>query len=433
MEWLSEIGWNEELFNAMKELLIVLGIGLLLGVEREFSKNKPDDEKLFAGVRTFPIVAIAGYLCLRMSEQFGMWIFAAGFLGVITLIALAYQSSRKKSRGTTTEFSLIMAFLLGGLVFGGEYHLAVTAAVVITALLSLKVRMHQAVYRLSRDEIQSIIIFIIITALVLPLLPDKDFGPYQAINLFKIWLIVSIFVTLNFLTYFLAKFMGEKKSVLSTGIIGGFASSTATAWFFSRQSRKQAHGGVLQAAAIVLASSIMFPRLLIWLLILNRSLFAELWLPVVLLGAIGVGAGLWIIRRHKGGEKEETDESEAHNTSNPINLKEALVFAAIYLAIQLLVGYAHEHFGDSGTYIAAGISGLTDIDAITISMANFEKSAIGLTVAGTAVIIAALANTLVKYGFCLVFGNARLKKYSSLAFAPLFVAGIGYIIFRVLA
>ncbi|MBK7407081.1 MAG: DUF4010 domain-containing protein [Saprospirales bacterium] len=173
----------------------------------------------------------------------------------------------------------------------------------------------------------------------------------------------------------------------------------------------------------------MFPRLLIWLLLLNVSLFRDLWLPVTLLGVGGIGLGYWIAHNRS----DQVAEGPPKEVSNPINLREALFFAVIYLVIQFIVGYSNEHFGEKGVYIASGISGITDIDAITISMANFAKGGMSELVAGTAILIAALANTLVKYLFCLAFGNAHLKKYTSLAFVPLFLFGIGYIVFRLMA
>lgn len=424
MDFLQNIEWDAQLLNAIKELLIVLGIGILLGAEREYSKQQKD-ERLFAGVRTFPIVGLLGYLTLFLSEAYSYLIYVAAFLGVMILVGLSYRRTRGQDAGTTTEFSLIVTFILGSLVYAKSYHLAVTVAVIVTTLLTLKLRLHQAVRQLSQSDIFSIIYFVIITALVLPLLPNQDFGPYDVFNPYKIWLIVSIFVALNFVAYFLSKFIDHRRSVILTGILGGFASSTATAWFFSRQSGQSNRGGAVQASAVVLASSIMFPRILIWLLLLNLSLFRTLWAPVLIIGLLGIGLGYYI------GKKEKTgDETAEHEIGNPINFKEALVFAVVYVVIQFVVGYAESRYGDEGVYAAAGISGLTDIDAITISMAKYGKESVSLSVAAVAVMIAAFANTLMKYSLCLIFGNNNMRRYASYAFIPLFLAVIGYIAFR---
>ena len=427
MDFWQNLGLNGELLYTLQELLIVLGIGLLLGLEREFAKGGSEQARLFAGARTFPIVAMTGYLAMTLSSEFTIWIFVGTLFGASALIAMSYLGSKEQHLGVTTEFSLLAVFLLGGLVFTGRYHLAVSVAVLVAGLLSLKTRIHHAVKALSEKDIQSILLFIVITALVLPLLPNEDKGPYGIFNLYKIWLVVVIFVALNFLGYFLAKFLDQRRSTLMTGILGGFVSSTATTWYFSRKSGKSAEGGVIEAAAIILASSIMFPRLLIWLLLLNFALFKTMWLPILVLGLGGGLFGYWVSRRQSA-----EVEGPPKEVRNPINLREAFVFGAVYLAIQFLVGYADEHFGESGVYLASGISGITDIDAITISMAQYGKDSAALEIAGTAILIAAFANTLVKYMFCLLFGNAHLKRYTSLAFVPLFTLGIAYILFRVL-
>ena len=311
----------------------------------------------------------------------------------------------------------------------GNYHGAVSIAVAVTALLALKVRMHSFVGNLNSNELHSILIMVVVTALVLPLLPREDFGPYRTLNLYKAWLIVVIFVTLNFTAYFLEKFLGSRRSVLITGIVGGFASSTATSWFFSRKSGQSEQGGVLEAAAIIFASSIMFPRLLIWLIILDRHLLSMLWLPITLFGLLGIGLGLWVSRRAQNNEVEESPRQ----SNNPINFREAFVFAGIYIVIQLLVGFANDQFGDRGVYIASVIAGLTDIDAITISMSDYEQKSIGDQVAAIAIVMAAFSNTIIKYAFCLIFGNRAMRWHSSIGFVPLFLAGIGYILYHFLA
>ncbi len=146
-------------------------------------------------------------------------------------------------------------------------------------------------------------------------------------------------------------------------------------------------------------------------------------------GLLGIGIGYWMSRQNR----EDEVEASPRQASNPINFKEAFIFAGIYIVIQLLVGYANAYFGDSGVYIASVIAGLTDIDAITISMADYQEKSIKIGVAGAAIILAAFSNTLIKYAFCLIFGNQTLRKYSTVGFVGLFLAGIGYGVYRFLA
>lgn len=431
MDDFQQLMLDPELLSFLKDLLVVLGIGLLMGIEREFSKGegKESTEHTFAGIRTFPIVALIGYAAAHFAEVYSPWVYVACIAGTFALTALSFvHSSRQGDRGGTSEFALIAVFLLGGLVVQGNYHGAVSIAVAVTALLALKVRMHSFVGNLTKNELYSILIMVVVTALVMPLLPREDFGPYGTLNLYKAWLIVVIFVTLNFVAYFLEKFLGSRRSVLITGIVGGFASSTATSWFFSRKAGQSKKGGILESAAIIFASAIMFPRLLIWLIILDRHLLGMLWVPITLFGLLGIGLGLWVSRR----AQEKKVEQSPRQSSNPINFREAFVFAGIYIVIQLLVGFANEQFGDRGVYIASVIAGLTDIDAITISMSDYEQKSIGDQVAAIAIVMAAFSNTIIKYAFCLIFGNRAMRINSSIGFVPLFLAGIGYILYHFL-
>ncbi len=419
---------SPEMIRLFLEILIVLGIGLLVGLERQYSKSRKEQEQaveLFAGVRTFPLVAIIGYISIYLGDLLSYWIFALALVSVAAFAGISYYAGRmKRHAGATTEFALLLVFLLSGLVYTDHYLLAVFVALTVTALLAFKVNIHWAVSRLSQQDILSILLFAVITALILPLLPDKDFGPYGALNPFKIWLIVTIYITLNFVGYFLHKFIDTRYSILATGVLGGFASSTATAWYFSRLGGKEPTGGTTHVAAIILASSIMFPRLLIWLFVLNAELLIELWIPVLIFGIIGFGMGYFLSRRSLSSGDVHSREIE-----NPINLRDALTFGVLYIIILMLVGYADDQFGSQGVYYAAGISGLTDVDAMTISMANYAKGSIEIAVAAAAVLIAAWSNTLVKYVLCLIFGNKQMRRYASYAFLPILAIVMGYVVF----
>lgn len=428
----ENLALSEATLKVLIELLIVLGIGLVIGLEREYSKavrsESQKHHELFAGVRTFPVVALIGYLAIYLNGVFASWIFPVVLLGLIGFVVTAYfTNTRRHIEGSTTEFALIAVFLLSALVYHGEYLLSAFIGLLIAVLLTFKVSMHRAVAKLDRKDLLSILIFVAITALILPLLPDKNYGPYGALNPFKIWSIVSIFIALNFIAYFLHKFIPSRYSILTTGVLGGFVSSTATAWYFSRQGGKSDNGGMTHVGAIVIASSIMFPRLLIWLFVLNTALLADIWIPIMIFGALGFGLGFYLSKKSLG--KEDTGERDIQN---PINIKDASIFAVLYVLILLLVGYAEQQLGSSGVYYAAGISGLTDVDAITISMADYAGDSVSLTTASIAILIAAFSNTIIKYGLCLVFGNNTIRKYASLAYVPLFVAGIAYITYLLL-
>ncbi len=409
-----------ELLRQFQSLLIVLGIGLLLGLEREQAYQLKEGKHLFAGIRTFPIVAVLGYLGVFMGAALSVWAFFGVLLGVFTIVAISFLRAQSAESGTTTEFSLILVFVLGGMVQLGHAYLSVGIAIAVTALLTLKIRLHNLAGALSKEEFLSILQFLLVTALVLPLLPDQNIGPYGFFNAYKTGLILSIFLTLNFAGYFLSRFFAERSTFL-TGVLGGLASSTATAWYFSRRVGEGKGSGSREAGAVVLASSIMFPRLLVWPALLNWTLFLALAPPILALGLIGVLISVYLFRT----AQQET-LSAPPERGNPLNFREAAVFALIYTAIQLGVGYASTHLGDTGVYWAAAVSGFADVDAITVSMSEYGNGQQRLDVAAVATVLAAFSNTLVKYGFCLAFGNSTMRKKSTLGFGVMLVAALGY-------
>lgn len=409
-----------DLLGQLQALLIVLGIGLLLGMEREQAYHRKEGKALFAGIRTFPIVSILGYLAVFLGGELSDLVFIGILLGGFSIIAIAFLRAQTAISGTTTEFTLMVAFLLGGMVKLGHYHLSVGIAIGVTALLAFKFRLHKIADALSQEELLSILQFLLVTALVLPLLPDKNMGPYSFFNAYKTGLILSIFLSLNFVGYFLARFFQER-STLFTGMLGGLASSTATAWYFSRRVGKGKGNGSQEAAAVVLASSIMFPRLLVWPALLNWTLFSALALPIIFLGVLGTLVSWYLFRSAPQDELSGPPEQ-----GNPLNFREAIVFTVIYTAIQLGVGYAAAHLGDTGVYWAAVVSGFADVDAITVSMSEYGNEFRRLEVASAATVLAAVSNTLVKYGFCLAFGNNTMRRKSTLGFAVILLAAIGY-------
>ncbi|MDX1667061.1 MAG: DUF4010 domain-containing protein [Saprospiraceae bacterium] len=409
--------------------MMAAGIGALLGLEREFSKNRDDDRSLFAGIRTFPIVSIIGYIAIYLGEQYFFWIYLGVLVGVILLTGISYYVNASGGAiGMTTEFSLIVNFLLAALIYHGQYLPAAGVAILITFLLAFKPRLHSAVQKLSRSEIFSILFFIIITAIMLPVLPNEDYGWYGVFNPFRIWFIVVVFIGLNFMAYFAGKFIPPRHSKLMVGIVGGFVSSTATAWYLSRREHGTQTEGRLAASSIVLASSIMFPRVLVWLFLLNRTFFWKALLPIALLGIAGLITGYWL-----GRNTDEIEEGETQQIDNPINLKEALVFALLIVGIQLLFGYAEEKMGTSGIYLASFLSGISNIDAITVSLSNMGQQQISLITALIALLIACLTNTLVKYGLSLGFGGRHLRYYTSIGFAVMIGLGAGIILFYLFA
>lgn len=411
-------------------LLISAGIGILIGLEREYShkkdKKEGGDDLLMAGIRTYPLITLLGYLMLFLSSMLTIWLYIIALIGVLAYVGLFYyRNSKLGHAGTTSEFSVIIAYLIGGLVYLDYTLLAVGIGVFLTVTLAFKPRIHQAVGKLDEKDVHAIIQFVIMAALVLPLLPDEDFGPDGVLNPRKIGLIIVLLTGLNFVGYLLSKFIDTEKSIILTGILGGFLSSTAVTWHFSRQSKTGKGSPEYQAVAVIVASSIMFLRVAVLLYILNQALFFQVVAGMIIVSIIGISIGFIIVKR-----STNKSSGEGVVSKNPLNLLEALKFGAIYITILLLVALAKEYVGQDAIYVVSAVSGLTDVDAIVISMANLGGSTIDFDVALTGVIIAVASNTLVKYAMCLFNGNAKFKKFTSFGFIPVFVTFALYVVIK---
>lgn len=411
--------------DLLLRLAITTGIGFLIGLEREFSKQIEEKGDLFAGVRTYPLFAVFGYLSAFLSLQYGPWLFGIALFCLVGLVTISYILSVKQGGGIggTSEMSIIITFMLGALVFSGYILMALIITVIIMLLLTFKPTLHSFVKGLTHQEVRAFIQFIIISALVIPFLPDESFGPYDTWNLRDIWKMVILVSAISLAGYLLSKMLGNRGTIL-TGIVGGLASSTAVALSLSRQSKQNnSVPPAYFAIGIIAASTIMFPRVLLEVYALNRELFAYLWAPIALITGAGLITAWLLFRAHRN----SGDHKGEMKLNNPLNFSTAIKFALIYAGILWLVKFSNEQFGASGTYIASVISGLTDVDAITISMAKMARSSEDHNMAANAILLAALSNTIVKFAIALTLGAAPLKKLVSIGYGVIFAAGLVYL------
>ncbi len=391
-----------EVLTLFTGLAIAAGIGFLIGIEREYAgRDQIKPSEFFAGIRTFPIISTLGFMLMLLGREVSMWIYGIGMLGVLAIIVVGYFNEAKRGdTGSTTEFTAVLTFILGGLVYLHHYELAVATAVLTTFLLALKSTLHRMVAKLTHEEIIAILQFIVITVLILPFLPDKNYGPFDALNPHKIWIVVIILVSINFGLYLIGKFIKPGNSLLLAGIIGGMVSSTALTWYVATQSKKIRGESIPYAITGIVASSLMYFRILILLYIFSAELFRLLFLPILIVGIAGMGYSWWMNRKYNlKGIKGELP------VQNPLNLKDALKFALFYAFILILVAFARTNLGNAGIYLTSAASGLTDVDAITISLSGLAGREIEIGVAGIAILISALANTIAKYVICILAGK----------------------------
>jgi uncharacterized membrane protein (DUF4010 family) len=407
---------DNPLAERLLHLTVSLCIGFLIGLEREYSK--PVSEKQFAGVRTHTLIALFGFISALLAEKTGQCILVASFLSLVLLVAVSYMQLAKETRhmGGTSEITSLITFLLAVLVFYNYMLLAAISMVIILLLLTFKPPLHLLAKKITHTELLAIIQFIIISAIIIPFLPELNFGPYRIWNLKDIWKMVVLVSGISLTGYLLSKLLGNK-GILISGILGGLASSTMVSLVYSKRSRESQDAvSNVYALAIVSSCTMMFIRILFELYIVNRMLVPSLLPAFATITASGVLMAFIIYKAGKAKTGSDTIQPE-----NPLNLKTAVQFALIYAAVLWLVRYCNEQFGARGSYAAGIISGVADLDAITISMA---RSGLEQMIIGKTILLAAISNTIVKLIIALIFGNNILRKWVSMGLTALIVAGI---------
>jgi uncharacterized membrane protein (DUF4010 family) len=401
-----------------------IGIGFLIGMERQFSKETLEQREQFAGIRTFTMVSIFGFISALLSTLMGEWIFGLTLVCVFAFVIVSYLQVSKLpgNKGATSEFALLITFSLGALVFLKMFLFALIIMVVMLLLLAFKPTLHLFVAKLKRKELLAIILFVVMSALVIPFLPNKNFGPYKLWNLKEIWQMLLLVSGTSLLGYMIAKFIGPRGTMIA-GLVGGLVSSTSVALTFSRKSKEtgQKTSSFFYAMGIISACTIMFPRILFEVYIINFELANQLWIPIMLISTAGFASTAFIYKYNKNNHT-----SNEIDLKNPLDLSTALKFAILFAAVQWLVKYSSIHFGDNGTYMAGAISGITDVDAITLSMAKMAKSGLDSSIAINTIIIAALTNTLVKFGMVILVASTELRNTVFWGFLAMFLTGITY-------
>jgi len=403
---------------------VALLIGALLGVEREFIQQKegaPD----FAGIRTFSLIALLGSVAAFLVSDFGLLPVGLSLGGLILLIVVSYQNTlvrRKEETGITTEVAVILTFLFGVMVMGDQGKIAIALAVMTSLLLALKGRLHAVISRMSDEDLRVTMQFALVAAVILPLLPDRAIDPFGLINLFQVWLMVVFVSGIGFSGYLLMKVLGPSQGINLTGILGGLASSTATTISFSTASRENPVLSSHYARGVVLASSVMFPRILLLALVIHPPLLKMVSIPLTTMFVAGLAIILLLQRRNL---EEKLDPEQAFTLGHPLKLSTAIKFGLLFAIVLLIIEFAQSSFGSIGVYFASAIAGLTDVDAITLSVSRLASNVqLDLQVAGIAVIIAALMNTISKGAIVYFSGSQELRRTVIRSFVVIFLAGL---------
>lgn len=408
-------------------LLVSVGIGLIIGLEREF--NTHQETAHLGGIRTFPLVSILGYSTVTLAKQTAPAVLVAGITGMFALVVLAYWVQTQKGKlGLTTALAMLVTFLLGGMAAYGLLAEAVSVTVFTTTLLSLKDQFHGFVKRITEDEMFAFIKFFIIALLVMPLLPNQPFGPDGLLNAREIGWIVVIVSSISLTGYLGLKFGGMQRGILLTAFAGGLFSSTMVAWVFSQRSRETPDAAATYSAGIVLSSSIMFIRILLLVWGFYPPLaYSLIWPCMILLVVSLIVVGFWVYQ-HK-----DQPMAEDFPLGNPLDLKNALFFVVLYATVSLFMVYSGQWFGEAGFYATGTLSGVADMDAIAISTAKLAgRSGVAVPDAGNVIVLAMLANTCFKWGVSLLRGVPLLRRYTSVGFGLILLSGVAVLVVRMM-
>jgi uncharacterized membrane protein (DUF4010 family) len=387
---------------------IALLIGILVGIQREYSFTDPDNEH--PGIRTFALMGLIGCASALTSDLIHS---PLPFVSVIVVVGgfftvTYFIGAWKGQSGLTTPVSALITVLAGALVFWGKVSLGIALGVATTVLLSLKFETHRFVQHLTREDLYATLKFAVISAIILPILPNRYFGPppFNVFNPFVIWLLVVFISGISFIGYILIKTLGPQKGMGLTGLLGGIASSTAITMGLSQRSRNEAGLSQAFALAILIAWSVMFARLLGIVVVLNLELASLLWVALLIPFTVGLAYALFIFVIHRSDHKAEM------TVTNPFELWPSITFGVMFLIILFASRAAQTYLGNSGIYLTSFLSGLADVDAITLSLTQLADGQNGILpiTAARSIMFAAVANTFLKGMFVMGIGSPSLRK-----------------------
>lgn len=405
-----------------QRLGVALAVGLLIGMERGWHERDVPDGGRMAGLRTFGLIGLAGGLWALLATTLGAVLLGFGFLAVAGVMAVAYWQIAKAERtfGLTTVIAGLVTFALGALAVASFLDVAAAVAAVTALLLGLKPTLHRWLAAIDEGELFAALQLALISLVVLPILPNVGFGPYAALNPYKLWWMVVLIAGISFAGYVAVRVIGVGKGILLTGLFGGLVSSTAVTLSFSRRAKDDAALAPTLAAGVVIASTIMFPRIgfLVWAI--QPSLLPSVVVPLAAMALGGVLSGLWLMRKPvaTGGAAPE------QRLSNPFELKTAITFGALLAGILVLARALHDTFGEAGLYALGVVSGLADVDALTVSASQMAGQGVPAEAAAAAILLAAASNTVVKASLVTGIAGKAMARQVVLSFSAILLTGL---------
>ncbi len=427
--------------SILLKMINALGIGVLIGLERSLippitsscdpdtvdTKKKPELPDNLIGVRTFSILSLGGFSAAMISTVQSL-IALVIVAGLIAFIISMYFDSKDEDPGITTEIAAVVCCGLGVLCYTRP-HEAGVLALLITILLAVKGSMTRIVFKLKRVELTDTLKFLAIILIILPILPNRAIDPYDAFNPYKVMFLVILISGISFVGYFLTKFFGAEKGLGLTGLFGGLTSSTAVTAAMANQARKTPALLNQCTFATVIANATMFCRVLVVVAVLDLALMKQLALSIgtMTIGAAVAVAFLWLLSKNR--RSGNSNGAEELGLENPFSLGPAIKFSLFFVCILFIVKIAKLYLGDKGLYLASLVSGLADVDPITLSIAEQTKNAqLGHNVGAIGITIAVVANSVAKSGIALFSGGWKFGARVGAILLSVTIAGLGVLL-----
>jgi uncharacterized membrane protein (DUF4010 family) len=388
----------------MFKLGLALALGLLIGLERGWQERTAAEGSRVAGIRTFGLIGLLGGLWEYFAQEAGETLIGFAFLAFVFLMVIAHVAEARVSKdyGVTTLIAALITFVLGALAVRGHQAIASASAVVTTILLSLKPLLHSWLQRIEATEITAALKLLLVSVVILPVLPDQGYGPWEALNPYEIWWTVVLLAAISFAAYCGVKLAGADRGILLTGFLGGLVSSTAVTIHLARSAHQDGSQRIF-AAGVLVASATMFVRVLLIVAIINSTLLPALIPPLLCMALVlfAIAAFYWL----REGQRMAGTPLKLRN---PVELRQAIQFSGLLAMVFLLTQAIRVWLGDTGIYVLAALSGAGDVDAITIALSRMAGGTLSLPVCALAVVLATSVNTITKAMLTIVLGGGKL-------------------------
>ena len=374
------------------QLAVALLLGALTGLERGWATREQKSGERVAGMRTYALVGLLGGITALLSLKVTPWVLPASLLAVCVAAVMAYRVRMLQMRdySITGIIGILLTFCFGAVAVAVDIAVAATAAVITTIILDNKNEIHSALNRLQEHELDAALKLLLISVVMLPLLPNEGIGPGGMLNPYEIWWMVVLIASISFVGYFAMRVGGTEKGILFTSLFAGLASSTALTLHFSRLARQTAQISPLLSSGILIACGTMYLRILLYCAMINPALLGHLTLPLLIMTLVLYLPALLIWRKHRNGTRVE----QPALSSNPLDLKSALLLGALLTVILLMASVLQQWLGNAGIYVLATVSGITDVDAITLSLTRMSQTGLESTTVIIGIIIASSVNKI---------------------------------------